>query len=564
MDREKLKTDILRYLDSDMSAEEERALIAVIRDDREAEELFAELMRFTGNIAAVLSESAGEKDSKRELEGRPARARTGTRRPLVASGPSATTGMLVAAGIAAAILVAVFTLGSEEPGRKPKAPSVVKREEPREVPAPALPPPLPEKKATPPALPTQPPVPKPEKSPPLPEVPKTTPEPSKPESPPVPPPAPPPQEPAPPRATKAEVAIAVLEKLKGDVFVKIEGEKTAAREGLSLLAGQGIETATGDASAVLRLADGTRLDLASDTRIDPITSRDGKKFDLIQGVLSADVKKQPPGQALVVATPHAEARVLGTKFTLTVKGDATRLDVQEGRVRLTRLSDGAFTDVSPGFFAVAAPGPRPAAKKIALPNPKLLLSEDFDNAVGFDGRWQLLADGFPATVRGKLEIDLSPRPADAYAAGGWHLPGGARAKQGFALPFRLSMDVEVTAKHDNLSAVVVMVPASAKGGVIKNELAVRLRGSEYAVLVENNKVKQAAAVGAFPLKSRWVVELDRQDLRFWVDGKEIGRQAHGLTISEEYKIELQGQAKADVPAGARVAFDNLKIEPLER
>src|SRR2546422_7151406 len=49
-----------------------------------------------------------------------------------------------------------------------------------------------------------------------------------------------------------------------------------------------------------------------------------------------------------------------------------------------------------------------------------------------------------------------------------------------------------------------------------------------------------------------------------VDGKEIGRQAHGLSITEDYKFELQGAAKADVPAGARVLFDNVKVEPLER
>jgi hypothetical protein len=364
--------------------------------------------------------------------------------------------------------------------------------------------------------------------------------------------------------TKVEVAVAILESLKGEVLVKSDGMKSAAREGLSLLVGQGIETATGDATAVLRLTDGTRLELASDTRIDPILSREGKRVDLAQGILSADVKKQPPGQALVIATPHGEARVLGTKFTLTVRGDATRLDVQEGRVRLTRLSDGAFTDVAAGYFSVAGPGPRPAAKKIAPPAPKLLLNEDFENAAGVDGRWQLLADGFPTTSRGRLEIDLSPRAGDSYAAGGWHVPGGARAKQAFPLPFRVSVDVEVTAKHDNLNAVVVLSPASVKAGGIKNELAARLRGSEYALLVENNKGKTAAVGGTFPLKSRWVIEVDRQELRFWADGKEIGRQAHGLAITEDYRIELQGQAKIDVPAGARVAFDNVKVEPLER
>jgi ferric-dicitrate binding protein FerR (iron transport regulator) len=541
MDREKLKSDILRYLDSDLTPEEEKALAARIRGNKEAEDLFAELMRFHGNIATVLSEAAGEKEARRELR---------VRRAVPVGGPSPTVWVLAAAGVAAAILIAVFGSGPDEPAHKPKPTPLVKKEEPREVPLLK-----PEPKVEIPPPPPIPPAPKPE---PIPEPPKPTPKPEPPPDvpKPIPPPPAPPPTPEPPKTTKAEVTVATLESLKGDVTIK--GEK--AKEGQPIVAGSGIETGAGESAAVLKLPDGTKIDLAAETRVEKITNGDGKRLVLAQGILTADVRKQPAGQPFVVTTPHAEARVIGTKFTLTVKGDATRLDVQEGRVRLTRLSDTTGVDVGAGSFAVAGPGPRPVAKKIPPLNPRLLLNEDFEN----DARWQLLSDGFATTAKGKLEIDLSPRPAYPYAQGGWHLPGGAKPKQqAFALPFRLTVDVEVSVKHDDVNAVVALVPASAKAGVIKNELTVRLRGAEYGILVENNKMKTSTA-GPFPIKSRWVIELDRQEIRFWADGKDIGRQAHGLSMTEDYKFELQGIAKSGVPAGARVAFDNVKVEAIEK
>jgi len=540
MDREKLKQDILRYLDSDLTPEEERTLAAQIRGNREAEDLLAELMRFNGNIATVLTEAAGEKAARREMRG-----------PRPSTGTSSATWILIAAGIAAAILFAVFASSPDpEPIRKPKP--LVKREDVRELPPPPPPPPEPP--------PTPKPAPKPEPKPePLPEPPKPVPKPEprteepKPLPPPPPPPPPAPTPEPPKTTTKVEVIVATLESFKGDVLV--QGEK--AKEG-PLVAGVKVETGAGEAT--LKLADGTKIDLAAETRVDRITNGDGKKIALDQGILTADVKKQPAGQPLVVVTPHAEARVLGTRFTLTVKGDATRLDVQEGRVRLTRLSDKSFVDVGAGSYSIAAPGPRPVVKKIPSVNPRLLLSDDFES----DGRWQLLTDGFPATSKNKVEIDLSPKSSYAYAQGGWHLPGGVRLKQGaFALPFRLTVDVEVSVKHDNLNAVIALVPASAKAGVVKNELTARLRGGEYAILVENNKTKTSSA-GAFPIRTQWIIELDKQEIRFWAGGKEVGRQAHGLTITEDYKFELQGAAKADVPAGAKVTFDNIKVEIIDR
>jgi hypothetical protein len=59
---------------------------------------------------------------------------------------------------------------------------------------------------------------------------------------------------------------------------------------------------------------------------------------------------------MVMKTPQAEARVLGTRFTLAVSTNGTRLEVTQGKVRFTRLSDGTNVRVGAGNYAVAATG----------------------------------------------------------------------------------------------------------------------------------------------------------------------------------------------------------------
>ena len=51
---------------------------------------------------------------------------------------------------------------------------------------------------------------------------------------------------------------------------------------------------------------------------------------------------------------------------------------KEGRVKLTRLSDNASTEVAAGQFAVASDALKPVARKIAAPNPRVF-AEDFDH-----------------------------------------------------------------------------------------------------------------------------------------------------------------------------------------
>lgn len=131
--------------------------------------------------------------------------------------------------------------------------------------------------------------------------------------------------------------------------------------GETLFAGDELETdPTG--RVVLRYDDGTQVDLAPGSRARDFSAEGGKLIVLERGSLTGDVRRQPEDQPMIVRTPEGEARVLGTRFTLSVGAGSSRLDVEKGVVRLTRLSDGKAADVAAGQTAVASAGAAPVAR----------------------------------------------------------------------------------------------------------------------------------------------------------------------------------------------------------
>ncbi|MFW5860570.1 MAG: FecR domain-containing protein [Planctomycetota bacterium] len=81
------------------------------------------------------------------------------------------------------------------------------------------------------------------------------------------------------------------------------------------------------------------------------------------GTLRAAVGPRSQGASFSVITPHARCRVLGTRFTVTVAEDATRVSVDEGRVAFARrTADGSFAAPQPlaaGMSANSADPPPP-------------------------------------------------------------------------------------------------------------------------------------------------------------------------------------------------------------
>ena len=81
---------------------------------------------------------------------------------------------------------------------------------------------------------------------------------------------------------------------------------------------------------------------------------EGTRIVLDSGVVHASVAKQHPGQQLRFVTPFGDALVVGTRLTIEVRSDATRVQVLEGEVRLRRPSTAEEVTITAGYEAVSS------------------------------------------------------------------------------------------------------------------------------------------------------------------------------------------------------------------
>lgn len=330
---ERLQALISAFLEGALADAERAELNEILRRDPEARAAFAAAMRQETLVGEIRRDAKSTAEAKRPTARRP-----GRRFRRIEGARSAIPWV---AGLAACVLVTLAVLFAS----KPPAPTPVARttEEPPLAPPVEVPPaPVPSRSA--------------------PKI-EPAPTPAPPPSPaPAPLPAPAPERPAPPPPTpevKPKPApptvtfLATVKSVQGEAFTN---DRKPIREGDGIVAGQGLE-----GRAVVVYTDGTRLELDGEAR--GFSDREGKRLEVAHGTLKADVTKQPAGRPMIVSTPHGDARVLGTSLRLVVNDKTTRLEVRQGKVRLTRL-DGKFADVGAGFFAVAATGVEPKARPL--------------------------------------------------------------------------------------------------------------------------------------------------------------------------------------------------------
>lgn len=154
-----------------------------------------------------------------------------------------------------------------------------------------------------------------------------------------------PEVPTKPEPSRVETlpALARLESIQGEGTVGGEPAKPGAelRDG-AMLEAQGL--------AVVKFTDGTRIELTGEARLhEKLTGKRaaGKGLTLSRGLISADVAKQPAGQSFLFMTPHAEVQVVGTRLSVQT-GAETRIDVQEGQVRVSSLKGGQAVTLGAG------------------------------------------------------------------------------------------------------------------------------------------------------------------------------------------------------------------------
>lgn len=86
-----------------------------------------------------------------------------------------------------------------------------------------------------------------------------------------------------------------------------------------------------------------QLQAGSTVELDTVAFARHRRVRLVQGTAFFDVAKRN-GQRFTVETEQARVIVLGTEFTVSRKGNATEVAVQEGKVRVLRLRKGVVVD----------------------------------------------------------------------------------------------------------------------------------------------------------------------------------------------------------------------------
>lgn len=206
----------------------------------------------------------------------------------------------------------------------------------------------------------------------------------------------PPALPVPP-TTPRVLPVAHLTQVQGYVYLD-EVEPVRVHTAQGIRSGQSIRVGNDGSAAVIRYDDGTSLELGPLTSV-RVEQADGKRVFLASGVLTADVAKQ--AVPMILTTPHAEIKVLGTRFCSISGEQATQVELEEGKIELTRKSDGQTIEVRPGAGAIAT---TQAGAFTSLPLPPRITREQ---------RQHLVGEG-PV-----LSLATSP-DNQLVAAGGWH------------------------------------------------------------------------------------------------------------------------------------------------
>lgn len=269
-------------------------------------------------------------------------------------------------------------------------------------------------------------------------------------------------------------AIATIERLQGEVVVLSGGGETAGVEGGKLAAGQGLRTRGAESQAIVRYPDGTELELGGETSVDRLEEGgEGKQAFVAQGMLQAAVVPQPAGRPMVLSSPHARATVIGTRLRLVVDREArgsTRLEVEEGRVQMTKTRDGASVVVSAGAFAVAAPESALVARPVRGSGKSTVVKAGETLALSED---LVLSGEDTLEVRGTPELRsvLEGRRFRIRTSGAWtgrvrishadlrelgdratFTPEGRVSSQKHALDLAASKDAEVAIDHSTFGA----------------------------------------------------------------------------------------------------------------
>lgn len=323
---------------------------------------------------------------------------------------------------------------------------------------------------------------------------------------------------------------ATVHSVEGQVVATINGEELAVKAAFRLTDADAIATLGKNSQAVLAYEDGTRVVLGGDSALGRVLRRgEGKRVEVAQGVVAAQVGRRAGDDPLTFGTPHADARVLGTRLVLLVSAASTRLDVKEGRVRLIRKDDGASVDVAADHYAVAGKGLSLNAR--AIPGPKVALREDFERG-RWSAAWTPQADpGVKVGVQGGALVFSTPSTGPMDVA-----PGGLTNDPALKKSLEQVRRVEqLASKKEWARAAALETRGTFQFG---NETPLRARVNSWSSHDDPDRLVWLGLNRGTPGQG---ISLERKGdvLRLWVDGAATALWQKTLPSAKEWEtLEL--------------------------
>jgi uncharacterized protein (TIGR03435 family) len=158
-------------------------------------------------------------------------------------------------------------------------------------------------------------------------------------------------------------SFAVVETAEGSVYGIVNGKAQVIPVGQSLDAGQTVRT-NGGVSAVLKLADGSRVEMRSQSELSLEQADDGVRILLSRGSVIVNAAKQPAGRHLYVQTKDVTVSVIGTVFLVNADEDGSRVAVIHGTVRVRQ--GGTEKSLQPGEQVASNKGMEDVALQVEI------------------------------------------------------------------------------------------------------------------------------------------------------------------------------------------------------
>lgn len=152
--------------------------------------------------------------------------------------------------------------------------------------------------------------------------------------------------------------IATLRAIEGEAAINSGEGSRAAAVGDLLRVGETLRLTGETARASLEYPDGTLVRMHSGSVVHAPASGQ-VRLELLAGSLEVDAAKQRPDRPLIFATHHSRYVVLGTRFRLYFEQAASRLELDEGKVRMERPASGETVDIEAGNVAIATDAATP-------------------------------------------------------------------------------------------------------------------------------------------------------------------------------------------------------------